>query len=53
MCLEGHWLSTLLLQGTEGAPRAHRHQGSHEKGIKESTKQLVKPPQWSGVGMTS
>lgn len=33
-CLEGHWLSTLLLQGTEGAPREHRHQGCHEQGVK-------------------
>lgn len=36
-----------------GAPGALRHQGSREQGAKESTKQLEKPPQWSGVSMPS
>lgn len=36
-----------------GAPRVRRYQGSHEQGAKESTKQLEKPPQWSGVSMPS
>lgn len=51
-CLQGHGLPALLLQGPEGAPRAHGH-GEHEWGIKEATEQPGEPPQQPGVGTAS